>query len=237
MNVTPVAHCPLCIPGMVSPTHDSRPGAMIFLDMDGVMITGRDENPLRKAITATRIKLFPEAGSNLLFNYQCTIAKGRHLNPIALKNLHTLIERVERAGLRALVVISSGWRNDATTQQLREEAFQGYEFSKHIAGKTPPDDCGKTPESVAGHDFSTPAKEKYELSLRRRAEQIKYWLLEHGFDPKTSNFVVIDDCDEGFSECFGNRFVQTGYLMLDEDLAQATEVLLPAHAATLSDDG
>src|SRR5262245_9905325 len=105
-------HCPLCVDSEVYLKKDNRTPTIIFLDMDGVMIGDRFSSPLNDEIRLTLSALFPQVKD--ITDYHWTVAKGRHLHPHALQNLHSLIERIEASRQRALIVLSSSWRNDAT---------------------------------------------------------------------------------------------------------------------------
>ena len=212
-------HCPLCIPGMVFPIDDSRPPAVIFLDMDGVMATAGVAEKVRSTVEHQ----FPGVSHQ---DYHWAVAWGRHLHPKALTNLHELIDRIEKAGSRALIVISSSWRNDVTTEQLPKDVFKEHHFSRYIAGKTA---TGPNEVSIAGYDFVTSAKEKYGLGLEDRSEEIEHWLRAHDFDPKTTNYIVIDDNHaEYLSKRFGDRFIQTRTYFRKQDLEKATTRLTPS---------
>ncbi len=218
-------HCPLCVDSMVHPKKDDRKPAIIFLDMDGVMIKNRHSSPLRDEIVLTLSKLFPDV--KRYNDYQWTIAKGRHLHPTALENLHKLIKRIKKSGHRALVVLSSAWRNDATLQQLKEEAFTNHVFCKYLCGKAAPkrSDTRWTPECKQGFKFTKGAKEAFRLNLESRSDVIEFWLRDHGFDPNSTNFIVIDDCVGKKRERFGKRFIETDNLFKDCHLEEASKVL------------
>lgn len=218
-------HCPLCIDSMVHPADDNRKPAIIFLGMNGVMIDDTSWGPLRDEIRSTIDMLFPEVERHT--EYQWAVAKGLHLDPHALKNLHDLIERIEQAGRHALVVLSSGWRNDATLEQHREEIFGPYEFSERLCGKIAPtkNEVRWTPECKQGFEFAKGAKESFGLTLESRSDVIEFWLRDHSFDPESANFIVIEEDDTDKRERFGQRFIQADSLFKKEHFDQATEVL------------
>lgn len=218
-------HCPLCVDSIVYPQENKRTPTIVFLDMDGVMIGDRFSSPLNDNIQLTLSTLFPQVKRTT--DYHWTVAKGRNLHPDALQNLHNLIERIESSGQRALIVLSSAWRNDATLQQLREEAFTQHLFCNHLCGKTAPEknETSWTPESKQGFNFAQGAKESFGLNLKRRADVIEYWLRDHGFEVGSTNFVVIDDDTSSDLQRFGERFIQTYDLFREEHLKQAAKVL------------
>lgn len=222
----PHDHCPLCVDAMIHPKEDTRQPAFIFLDMDGVMIGDRFTSELQDKIKLTLDNLFPNA-DHRYNDYQWTIAKGRHLHPKALENLHTLIQRIEKSGQRALVVLSTAWRNDATLQQHREEAFIENKFCKYLCGKTAPqtNETSWTPECKQGFKFTKGAKESFGLKLKSRSDVIEFWLRDHGFNLDSTNFVVIDDENDDKRKRFGERFIHTSYLFEDKHLELATTAL------------
>lgn len=219
-------HCPLCVDSMVHPEDDNRTPAIIFLDMDEVMIADRIGYPLNQEITLTLRTLFPYVKISDS-EYEWLIAKARHLNPHALRNLHSLIERIEASGQRALVVLSSAWRNEATLQQHREEAFAQHQFCKYLCGKTAPmnkeTEC--TPECKQGFSFKERAEESFGINLETRADVIKFWLRDHGFDLISTNFIVIDDDPFYDLKKFEERLIQTYDFFRKEHLEQATKFL------------
>lgn len=240
MNVVPSSpiHCSLCVNYLVKSTEDRRPPALVFLDMDGVMITGRFSDPLNSKIRATLNYLFPN--EEMHNDYQWTIAKACHLDPTALDHLQQLIERVKASGQRVLIVLSSAWRNDASLDQHRKMAFVHHKFCRYLCGKTTPQkDEHWAPEIKAGDKIYEKAKD-YSINLHKRADEIRFWLLDHGFDPMTANYVVIDDSTtDGLREIFGPRFIRTYDLFRQKHLEIALKIFLskdlsPNHLAALN---
>lgn len=220
-------HCPHCIWSKVHPEDDPRPPAIIFLDMDGVMIGDRGVNPLRRRISQTLIKLFPS--TKTITDYHRAVAKGRHLNVFALTKLNVLIEKIEEAGMRAIVVLSTAWRLDATLQQHIKEVFNEHNFSAYICGKTVPEskEIKFTPEFKQGYNFQI-IKERaksFNIKLQNRSDVIEFWLYDHGFNPKSTNFIVIDDCVMYKRERFGERFIEIRDLFEFRHLVAAVKAL------------
>lgn len=213
-------HCPLCVPSMVHPKEDSQKPALIFLDMDGVM-----DGNLEKVETELK-KMFPDAGKSPT-DYQWIRAKGRNLNQTAADNLHTLIDRIKKAGQRPLIVLSSNWRNDATLEQHRREIFFQYRFSHHLCGKTAPLFYQGTllPKRYKEYNFTAQAQSSCELILERRANTIEYWLKDHDFPLDSTNFVVIDDDPYADLERFKGRFIETKTQFTEENVKQACSAL------------
>lgn len=215
-------HCPLCFDSIVYP-ENNRPPAIIFLGMDQVMINNRSGYPHIGEINQTLSTLFPQVKS--FTDYHWTVAKGRHLNSEALQNLHKLIERIEASGQRALVVLSSVWRDDATLQQHKEEVFSQHLFGNYLCGKAAPTNSERswTPECKQGFNFTQGAKESFGINLNSKADVIEFWLRDHGFALDSTNFVVIDDNDH--DERFRTRFIQTNDLFKEEHLEKAAKIL------------
>lgn len=206
-------HCPLCISDRIYPSGDNREPVLIFLDMDGVMIFNRDNPVMVDKIFLTMQGLFPKVQRNFS-DYHWTIAKAKHLHPDSCHMLMVLIEAIEQAALRPLIVLSTAWRNDATLAQLTEEAFTEPEvkFSQYICGKCAPQDdqTGYTPECEAGFDFCSGAKSRWNIDrLKTRADSIELFIRDHGFCPESTKLLVLDDDGgNGLLEKFGKRFIQ-----------------------------
>jgi hypothetical protein len=62
----------------------------------------------------------------------------------------------------------------------------------------------------------------FKIIRQEKADVVEFWLWDHGFDPASANFVVMDDSD---LRRFGERFIQTERLFLEKHLQQATRVL------------
>ncbi|MBS0625518.1 MAG: hypothetical protein JSS32_05660 [Verrucomicrobia bacterium] len=218
-------HCPLCVDSMVLPPEDNRPPVLVFIDMDNVFIADRSSIPLADQIVQTASRLFPDM--KVRTDYQWTIAKAKHLDLGSLKNFDTLIERIEASGRRALIVLSSSWRNDATLQQLREEVFAEYKFSKYLCGKTAPEYSETwAPERKQGFDFDQVARDSYKIELQGTAAVIEFWLRDHGFDPSSAKYLVLDDQLNSALESLGNRFIRTDGYFRESDLEKATKTLI-----------
>ncbi|HAB99690.1 MAG TPA: hypothetical protein DCE71_07715 [Parachlamydiales bacterium] len=42
-----------------------------------------------------------------------------------------------------------------------------------------------------------------------KADVIKFWMVDHGFDPKSTNFIAIDDDRSSSLKEFGDKFIYT----------------------------
>lgn len=166
------------------------------------------------------IELFPNEKPHT--DYHWTVAKGRHLDLDAVANLSLLILRIEEAGYRALIVLSSAWRNDATLSQFTEQVFSHHFFSKYLCGKTPPekDEIHYAPE-CADHP-----KERCHHLANNRPAVIKLWLQNHGFDPNSTNYIVFDDDKSKMVENFESRFIPVAKFLDNEVTALAFDILL-----------
>jgi hypothetical protein len=218
-------HCPLCIESMVYPEQDAREPVFIFLDVDGVLKDHSSE--VIQKISSTARELFPK--TEPLTDYHWTIAKARHLNPGALRNLNTLIERIEIWGKRALVVLSSSWRNDATLQQHREEVFAQHLFCKYLAGKVAPANYQTewTPESKQGFNFKYGAEDSFGIELNNKDDVIEFWLRDHGFRLEEAGVVVFDDDPNVGEKRLKKCFIKVDDLLSLKNIQQAFWVLRP----------
>jgi hypothetical protein len=214
---------------MIHPKDDPRPPAFIFLDMDGVMLSGRGTLEYHKKMSKTFFQMFP--GETECNEYQSLFVNAEHLDPIALKNLHDLIERVEKAGNRALILLSTSWRYHTTLLEFREKVFAKHLFSQYLCGKVAPEnsEAESMNECIQGFDFSEAAKETFGIDLKKTADAIEYWLRDHGFDPEATNFVVFDDDDSRGLSRFGPRYIHVSRfrfpVLNEKHVEQAAQLL------------
>lgn len=205
-------HCPLCHCDTLYPERDGRRPAIIFLDMDGVVMReGRYSGRMDLMLE----ELFPhvkELSNGLYTPAQQLLVQARFLDLDALESLHELIDKIEASGLRPLLVITSAARHPVIIEQQRTEIYAQHKFSEYICGKTPPEDRFDSRYSIEhklGFDFSKNAQERYDLPLDSRGDAIEFWLRDHCFDPATANFVVLNYEDERSSlSRFGKKFIQ-----------------------------
>lgn len=217
------AHCPLCVH---IPTVNLKNSAIIFLDMDGVMINRQER---AHSILKTEFEKFGKNATPL----QNRIAAAYHLDEAAVQSLKLLIERVEKVK-PAYIVISSAWRQDGTLNELKNQVFgvPGLEiFKERIIGKTPsPKDedwaiesdsyFQKRPEKNKIH-FEDWANDKYGFSFKYRVGEIAFWLAFHKIED--CDFIVFDDDYYERLERFGKRFIGVNMLSSgDVDLAMNT---------------
>lgn len=213
-------HCPLCY-GI--PTDKIKRSAIIFLDLDGVMV---DRETHDNAIMATQHQLFGDCPTPL----QNRVAAAYHLDKAAVESLKLLIEKIERVQ-PAYIVISSAWRQDATLDQIKNQMFNvpGLEFIKdRIVGKTPSpkidtwavksDNYYQNQKKQSEIHFEDLANNKYGLSFNYRAGEIAFWLIFHKISD--GNFMVIDDSCTEYLEHFEKRFIHVNMLSkCDVDIA------------------
>ena len=211
-------HCPLC----TQPLEENA--ALLFLDLDGVLID-RTNYKVHQRIYATLETMFGELKSDeqKYSELQWRIAASHHFLDEPLESLKTLINRVQK--VRPLhIILSSAWRNDGSTDEVKQVMFAQHAFSKLLVGKTPAQNDEKwTPEIENGQDFEIIAKEKYALSLASRAGQIDFWLREHAME--NTDFVILDDCDDKLSDRFSNRFVFVPFYLSPKEVDKALEIL------------
>ncbi|MEL6539686.1 MAG: hypothetical protein AAFP93_02860 [Bacteroidota bacterium] len=158
-------HCPLCHCSTIYPEKDGRIPAIMFLDMDGVLMPV--DRPLEK-VHALLKKLFPHVENYSYTDAQYKLAFSRHLNEKALENFHHMIEQVEASGQRPLVVISSAWRSAATLEEQRTSIYAQHKFSRYLGGKTAIEsefEASFTPECKLGFNFFRNAQERYKYYL------------------------------------------------------------------------
>lgn len=222
-------HCPLCIDSMIHPEQDERPPTFIFLDMDGVMLSGRGTPKYHKKMSKTFFQMFP--GETTCNEYQSLFVNAEHLDPAALKNLQVLVERIEKAGNRALILLSTSWRYHTTLLEFREKVFAKHLFSQYLCGKVAPEnsEAKSSVDCIQGFEFAEGAKERFGIDLKKTADAIEYWLRDHGFDPDATNFVVFDDDDSRGLSRFGPRYIHVScyvYSVLNEKhIEQAAQAL------------
>lgn len=217
-------HCRLCVH---IPTVKLKNSAIVFLDMDGVMI---NRNNCMESILKTQFAKFGKDATNL----QNRIAAAYHLDEIAVQSLKLLIEKIE-AIKPAYIVISSAWRQDCTLDELKNEVFgiPGLEmFKERIIGKTPSSKNDswaiksdryfqKNPDTEKIH-FEDLAKEKYEISLNFRSGEIAFWLAFHKVED--CDFIILDDDCFAHLEHFGKRFIHVNMLS-NEDVNLAINTI------------
>lgn len=199
-------HCPLCIN---IPTVNLKNSALIFLDLDGVMI---DRQHHANSISKTQIEKFGKEASPL----QNRIASAYYFDETAVESLKLLIEKIEKVK-PAYIVISSAWRQDGTLDELKNQVFgvPGLEMlKKRVIGKTPSPKkeswavesdsyYQKSPAKEKIH-FEDLAEEKYGLSFQYRAGEIAFWLAFHKVDD--CDFIVFDDDPCAGLDYFEERF-------------------------------
>ena len=226
-------HCPLCNYSMLYPEQDNKKPALIFLDIDGVLIEQWRSSELDDQIRSTKKQLFPHGHKiNYHSPHQQNIVHARHFDKKSLENLDRVIEKVQESGQRPLIVLSSAWRHSALLQQLCDDAYAQHTFSKYLCGKTPiefeAEECLSI-ECKLGFEFYKNSQEKYTISLDNRANAIEFWLKDHHFDPTTTNFIAIDDAHQEYLSRFGERFIETESLFSDLNAKSAIDVLCGNH--------
>ena len=224
-NTSTTIHCPLCVYDIVYPKQDDRQPAIIFLDMDGVLM---QLDYSTKRIEAIFKELFPHVEDRSYTHFQRNLVLSRCLDRHALYNLHNIIEKVEESGQRPLVVISAAWRQAVLLDQQRTDIYAQHKFSRYLCGKTPIEgefeEYGFL-ECKLGFEFYESAQKHYNIVLEDRSSAIEFWLRDHGFEPATANFVVIDNGHLRSLSKFGKRFIKTDYILKSTHARAAIEVL------------
>lgn len=218
-------HCPLCDYSMLYPKKGSRSRALIFLDIDGVLINHRSCE-VRDQVDATSKLLFPK--SKRFTEYQQIISSSRHFDQNALANLNKITQAISESGQCPLIILSSAWRHALWLNQLCKDAYAQYEFSQYLCGKTPIESRTEkhlAPECKMGFKFYRPAEEAYGIKLDNRGSAIEFWLIDHHFDKATTNFIVLDDEHQRHLSRFGPKFIETCYTLSEENAQAAIDVL------------
>ena len=187
-----------------------KPIVAIFLDIDGVLIRGEFGDFKTQ-------KLHELFGKRDYSGLEYDIATSYFLSESAVVNLDRLIERVSEVA-EVVIILSSAWRINRTVDEIKNQIFKNWSFSKYIIDKTP-DNFWRSQSSLI-------ALEKYGFELRSRDCQIDYWLRENKH-LQIKNFVILDDCDEGLSERFPYNFVHVRWdLFTEEHANKAYEVMV-----------
>ncbi len=182
------------------------PVFVIFLDSDGVIMGNRTSPDAHERIQKKIEELFGERGGNCR-NYtplEWRIAQSHFFSPKALANLDKLIERVSKVA-RVVIVISSGWRNHGTVEEIKDRMFAVAAFSKLIIDKIPDEDDLRVKKGEI--PLAPIAKEKYGIDLTTRGGQIEFWLRENWEKYHIKSFAILDDDDNGISSRFPRNFV------------------------------
>lgn len=169
---------------------------VIFLDIDGVLYQSGDE--VHKKVK----DLFPNI-ERLDVHYD--IAASHLFDKKSVNNLTKIIESIERV-YKVSIVISSSWRIGKNVEMLRK-IFDNHHFSKYINDKTPEKIKEK---ELREHDIR--------LNVCERVFQIQHWLKQH---PEITDYLILDDIDDGLSAVFGKKFVKTNEAaLLTDEIAQ-----------------
>ncbi len=202
-----------------------KPLSIIFLDIDGVLIDGRDRDPLRTWIQEKLVELFGKKDARYrdYTDLERRIATSHFLSRPAIANLEKLIERVSTVRSVA-IVLSSAWRLDGTLDEIKNRIFATESFSRLIIDKIPDDDWWRIRKNEK--ELSPIALEKYGFPLRTRGAQIDYWLRENHKEWSVDNFVIIDDVDDEISVRHSDHFVEVHKLLSESEAKKAYDILV-----------
>lgn len=215
----------MAVMSTTSATHASSsllPTAVLFLDMDGVMMRDRSTDPLATLIQQKVNELFiKKEGLNSGFTeLEWRVAAGHYLDKEAVARLDRLNEKVSKVA-RFVIVISSAWREDGTLEEIKNQMFAMWSFSKLIIDKTSDEEYlirrrgEEVPKSM----------EKYGFDLNRRGRQIDFWLRENIERLNIKSFAIWDDVDEEMSERYPENFVEIPKIVRDEDVDRTYNIL------------
>ncbi len=161
----------------------------IFLDIDGVVFYNPMDGTVHRRVT----ERFKGREHELRVPYsseECDRAAVDLFSKSALRNLDQLIGDIhKKSQFKAGVVLSSAWRLNRTLPELKR-LFQQHAFSHHLIAKTPTIVC------------------------EPRSAEVARWLSENQRLYDVRNFVVLDDCDSGFSREFPEHFVACNHRKL-----------------------
>jgi hypothetical protein len=214
----------LLCPFMVFAEEVKKPLAVIFLDIDGVLMGARDLDPLSTWIRQKLVELFGAKDPKYrdYTELQWRIASSYFLNEPAVANLEKLIQRVSKVSDVA-IVLSSAWRLDGNADEIRNQMFKTTSFAPLIIDKTPDEDWWRRRKGE--EELSPVALRKYGFSLGSRGAEINYWLLENQEKWDVKNFVILDDVAYGILGRYPDNFVEVYRLLSEEDIEKAYQIL------------
>ena len=158
--------------------------AIIFLDIDGVLIGERGNFPLSDAISNKMSELYGERPHTPL---QYRICDALFLDQEGVDNLEKLIDLTNKTHDVGIVLIS-GWREDGTLEEIKTKMFGQYRFSKFIIDKTE-DDNNTNDEDCFLRELD------HERKFTERGLQIDNWLRKNHEKLNIGSIVILDDCD------------------------------------------
>ena len=169
---------------------------IIFLDWDGVMIADRDAVSCRNAYESGQDKIKEVLGDQAAHLEPGLIGSVLMFSPIAVAHLKILIQT-----FNAKIVFSHGSRYNDRERSRREIGlvFKLWGLDLHVIDSTP-------------------------WMSNDKPREILAWLEENKAIVK--NFVILDDCDFGFSKLFPDHFVKiNGSRLLEEcDIEKAKSI-------------
>lgn len=172
--------------------------AVIFLDIDGVLTRRHKES---KIWNKAKDLFTPLGGTRDGFtSIQWKTAASHFFSKYAVANLEELIDKVSQF-FHVYIVISSAWRTCGDVEDLKNNVFAQYSFSKYIKDKTP------------------------HFKDRPRALEINFWLKKYREECRVKSFVILDDRDEYLSTLYSEHFVKTHPITLlsKNDIKKAQE--------------
>lgn len=160
----------------------SKETVAIFLDIDGVIFYNSMDGAVQQRVQ----ERFKGKEQELPIPYpsiECDKAAVDLFSPRALHYLNKLILHInEEFKKEVIIILSSAWRTKGTIAFLKE-LFKQHFFANYLVDRTP------------------------ELSCKPRSQEIAQWLYKNHNHYNLSNFIILDDCDQGLSREFPEQFV------------------------------
>ena len=212
-------------------TDTSKPMAVIFLDIEGVLL-----NPSDKKINETAHALIEE-WQTPFYNYSISLKRAmtHQFSQPALNNLMELIKKISKVA-KVGIVISSPWREELPIEGLIDEIFIDTPFVDCIIDKIPDShfrylvgqfDGKISPKRELPTDIAT---KKYGFSLTDddRGKEIDFWLRENWERFQIDRFVIINNYDQKIVDRYPDHIVQIHpqRLFSEHEADEAYHVLL-----------
>ena len=166
-----------------------KPVWALFLDIDGVL-----SGPAKKKdFDLKGGELFP--GSSDLSLFEKKIVWAKLFDKGAVGNLDRLIDRISQVA-EVVIILSSSWRKGLSVEELKEQVFRDWNFSRYLIDKTP------------------------ETDTDDRWAEIRSWLDVNGDPHRIQKFIILDDNIFNFPRTHFIE-VQPDWLLTSENVEEA----------------